>query len=55
MRLTKRQALEEEVQSYTGPIMDIHTLSDALLYGMRDEYREQLRQVGEALAQDDAK
>jgi hypothetical protein len=43
-----RQQLETDIQNLTGPIGNIGDLSDAELFGMRDEIRNRQRIVGRA-------
>ena len=43
-----RQQLETDVQNLIGPIVNIGDLSDAELFGMRDEIRNRQRIAGRA-------
>ncbi len=48
MKAAQRDALEIQLQNLLGPIANIKDLTDAELYGLRDELRAQQKIVGEA-------
>lgn len=50
----RRADLERDVQNLVDPIVNIAELSDADLYGLRDEFHRLSRDVGKNLLEDDA-
>lgn len=45
----RRAKLERDVQNLVGPIANIAEMSDADLYGLRDEIRSEQRRVGQSM------